>query len=123
LVVHTDSGTNLRARPCLAVNKHGDLAVSWVDGRHDESGFCWDVYIAISVDGGRTFSAERRITDETTCPNVPKNGGAGHRWRWGGDYGGLTADADGNFHVVWSDSRTGVYQLWRSKIVLTDEQD
>jgi hypothetical protein len=122
-MVHTDSGAHLRARPCVAVDNDGNVAVSWVDGRHHDSGLCWDVYFAISVDGGKTFSTERRLTEETTCPNVPKNGAAGHRWRWGGDYSNLIADADGNFHVVWSDTRTGVYQIWRSMIVLNWRQD
>ncbi len=117
-VVQADMSITLRARPCLAVNSEGVVAISWVDGRHHGSGLCWDVYVAISLDGGKSFLPERRLTVETTCPNVPRNGGAGQRWRWGGDYSGICADADGNFQVVWSDTRTGIYQVWLSKITL-----
>ena len=37
----------------------GRVAVAWVDFR-DES---WDVYLAVSRDGGRTFSSPRRVDD------------------------------------------------------------
>ena len=45
---------------------------------------------------------------------VPRAGGSfdvGQRWPAGGDYFGLAVSPDGTFHVLWSDSRTGVFQL------------
>lgn len=43
----------------------------------------------------------------------------GRRWRaGGGDYFGFAAagGSDDRFHVMWADSRTGVFQVWTSEI-------
>jgi hypothetical protein len=34
----------------------------------------------------------------------------------GGDYFGLTAGADGRFHLVWSDARDGAFQIWTAAV-------
>ena len=36
----------------------------------------------------------------------------------GGDTAGLAADADGVFHALWIDSRTGVHQMWTATIAV-----
>lgn len=118
--VHRDSTHLLRARPVVGVNRNGHVAVSWTDGRHHESGYCWDVYTSVSTDGGTTFSEEVRLTGTTTCPSTEANGGAGTRWRWGGDYTGLTGTGNDAFLVVWSDTRTGVYQNWVTRLGITN---
>jgi hypothetical protein len=38
------------------------------------------------------------------------------RWANGGDYMGLAADTNGDFHPFWADSRTGTYQIMTSKV-------
>ena len=38
----------------------------------------------------------------------------------GGDYMGLTASADGHFHPVWADARSGTYQLYTAEIRIED---
>ena len=38
------------------------------------------------------------------------------RWPNGGDYIGMTADADGVFHPFWTDGRSGTYQLYTAPI-------
>ncbi len=38
------------------------------------------------------------------------------RWQNGGDYIGMTADADGVFHPLWADGRSGTYQLYTSAV-------
>lgn len=110
-VVHRDRTPVLRARPAIAVSRDGIVAVSWTDGRDDEGrgAWCWDVYAAVSGDGGRTFAPEVRLTEAPTCSQTPGNGGAGYRWRWGGDYAGITSDGEGRFLVAWSDTRRGVF--------------
>lgn len=115
--VQTDTSRTVRTLPAVAVNGDGTLMAAWIDGRHHE-GDCWDVYAAASFDGGVSFLPEQRLTARTTCPRASgnRNGGAAARWRWGGDYIGLEAAPDGAFYVVWSDSRTGVYQLYARRL-------
>ena len=38
------------------------------------------------------------------------------RWSWGGDYFGLTAAADGRFHVLWPHARSGKFELMPAAI-------
>ncbi len=113
--VHTDSSVRTRALPAVSVDGSGVVAVAWIDGRH-HAGDCWDVYATASRDGGTTFLPEQRLTPETTCPGASANLGAGRRWRWGGDYIGLAPTTGGGFYVVWSDARSGVYQVWMRRL-------
>lgn len=115
--VQGDSSRSSRIQPAVHVNEDGTVAAAWIDGRRHE-GDCWDVFAAVSLDGGRTFTPERRLTPEITCPNAPgnRNGQAARRWRWGGDYIGLASDSRGRFYVSWADSRTGVYQVYMRSI-------
>jgi len=122
-------------RAMLAVNLDGAVGVAWYDGRNGSAEDCYDVYFSLSVDGGDTFATNHRLSSATSCQNVPGNvviaptlAGPGvlvdqdgerdiaARWPLGGDYSGLAAGPDGRFHVVWADSRTGVYQLWTRSI-------
>ena len=99
--------------PVIAVNKDGIVGVAWYDTRHDPKGECFDLYFSASLDDGTTFLPNARITPETSCPQgSSKQRGVAARWRFGGDYSGLAAGADGRFHVFWADSRAGVYQVW-----------
>jgi hypothetical protein len=40
------------------------------------------------------------------------------RFPQGGDYAGLAADAEGHFHPLWPDSRTGTFQAWTTRVKL-----
>jgi hypothetical protein len=100
----------------VAVNRDGVVGVSWYDGRGDPRGYrrdsrCQHVYFAASLDGGRTFLPDVRISSAENCSDTPANGEAGRRWKAGGEYHGLAATADGRFHLLWADSRDGIYQL------------
>ena len=75
-----------------------------------------DLYFTVSLDGGKTFRNEIRVTDISSDPLVPGNGKTGERFMSGGDYMGLEAKPDGSFQVVWADSRTGIFQLYTSTI-------
>lgn len=103
--------------PAVAVNRDGVVGVAWYDTRHDRQGRCFDLYFSASVDGGRTFLPNVRVTPETSCPrSIEEQRGPARRWAFGGDYSGLAAGADGTFHLFWADSRSGLYQVWSSAV-------
>jgi hypothetical protein len=131
--VHADSSSALRIAPTVAVSRTGDVAVAWIESRlHEHLGAdslgaflrqegsvdCWDVYAAVSRDGGASFSPPTRLTPQRSCSNAKGNGAAGRRFRHGGDYLGLAWDPDGALHPLWADSRTGTYQLWTARITV-----
>jgi len=97
--------------PSIAVNKDDVIGVSWYE-IHPKN--CFDVYFTASLDGGKTFLPEVRVSSATSCPDTPQNRGVfdpGMTFGAGGDYSGLVTTSDRLFHVVWSDARTGLYQL------------
>jgi len=105
------SGTANSFTPSIAVNNDGVIGVSWYE-IHGKN--CFDVYFTASLDSGKTFLREVKVSSATSCPNTPQDKGAfdpGTTFGAGGDYSGLAATSDGLFHVVWSDARTGIYQL------------
>jgi len=104
--------------PSIAVNREGVIGVSWYE-IHDKT--CFDLYFTASLDSGKTFLPEVRVSSATSCPDTPQDKGvfdAGTTFGAGGDYSGLTATSDGLFHVVWSDARTGIYQLRTATVSL-----
>jgi hypothetical protein len=105
-----------RRNPAVAVNPDGVVGVAWYDRRDDPTRRCQHIYFTASFDGGATFLPEVRVTDAPSCPATARNGAAAERWPMGTDYGALVAGPDGLFHVLWSDSRSGMYQLWTSTI-------
>jgi hypothetical protein len=124
-------------QPVVAVNKDGVVAVSWLDRRESQDDLGWAARIAVSLDGGETFSPSTRVSTSDHDPSRSKQlvllprvrrGGAsesssivaditvhGHGYT-AGEYGGLTASADGIFHPLWMDNRTGVPQLWTASV-------
>ncbi|MBI4749782.1 MAG: exo-alpha-sialidase [Acidobacteria bacterium] len=95
--------------PSAAVNNAGVLCVSWVDRRHDPRKN--DLYATLSLDGGKTFIAPVRVTDISSDPATPGNADVANKFPGGGHYLAMAAKPDGSFQLVWSDSRTGVFQL------------
>ena len=108
----------------LSVNDQGVVGVAWYDRRHADAADCYDVYFSASLDGGESFLPNTRLSTATSCQKVPGNvisDPNGQRdiaeyWPNGGDYSGIAGAADGAFHIVWADSRTGVYQLWTRSV-------
>jgi hypothetical protein len=123
------------ANPAIAVNRDGVVAVTWNDRRDDPKGRCWQLYAAISTDGGEHFLPSQRLSNSPTCANSPRNwetfGSSfksdesgrylAHiqtgavipaRFPMGGDTQGLAADPTGVFHAAWINGETGVLQLW-----------
>jgi hypothetical protein len=120
--VNRSSGNSPLVRtPAMTVNKNGVLGVAWYDGREDSRGFlgylrCQSMFFTSSSDGGKTFSPEVKVSTEKSCPDSVENGMVGKRFPAGGDYQGMVALADGDFVLLWSDSRSGVFQLRAAKI-------
>ena len=122
-------------QPAVGVNEDGVLGVTWYDTRDAPGEFAFHQYFAASLDGGATFTAPVRVSSALSRPLgsgnlLPSpttfNGPAGElraallsaasRWVTGGDYMGLAASADGDFHPVWADSRTGTYQVYAARV-------
>ena len=117
--VRVDQGNTSNADaqiPSIAANKDGVVGVTWFDRRNDPARKCYDLFFAASLDGGKTFQPEVRLSRKSSCPDTPRNKGAFQRWTYGGDYSGLTATSDGTFHALWTDSRADVFQLRTTEV-------
>lgn len=135
-----DAGAPAESQQFLAsvsVNKNGVVGVSWHDTRNTGPDRGSNVYFSASVDGGTTFLPPQRVSSETSRPlgggnlvvtptffTVPDDSGATRlsflsaaaRWGNGGDYAAMAADADGVFHPVWADARSGIFQVWTARV-------
>lgn len=92
--------------PMVAVNADGVVAVSWMDRRDDPRDACFRPYVALSSDGGQSFSVEHRVAQQPTCP------GEGSRWMNGGETHGLAALPSGDFRIVWTSGSANDLRLW-----------
>jgi len=102
----------------IAVNKDGVVGVTWLDGRSDPDRRCFDVYFTASLDGGESFLPEVKVSSESSCAADGTNGWVAERWPSGGDYSGFVAAADGRFHIVWPDSRSGRFRLRHTAVTV-----
>ena len=119
----------------VAVNGDGVLGVTWYDTREAPSEFAFHQYFAASFDGGESFTEPQRVSSAISRPMGSGNLlpapstfsgpdgelrvgllSAASRWLNGGDYMGLTASADGRFHPVWADARSGTYQAYTAEV-------
>jgi hypothetical protein len=116
--VHTDTSRVGRTLPVVAVAPDGAVGVVWQDQRSAGGRVCYDLYGAISTDGGTSFLPETRLSSETACAGShERNGAAAARFRLGGgDYQGLVAIGASAFRAIWADARTGRYQLWSAPL-------
>jgi len=131
---HTGYGPdNLHAS--VVVNNDGIVAVSWYDRRDTADNKGWKACFAASLDGGITFTPSVVVSEVAYEPtrNQPsivnesiertvRNTGAKYTYpRWpfvfnGGDTSNTVADAKGDFHIFWTDNRTGTAQVWTSVV-------
>ena len=112
--------------PAIAVNGDGVLGISWYDGRNGGRSYlgifrCQHIYFTASLDGGETFLPAVQVSTELSCPDSPENGDAGKRWPAGGDYHGLVARPDGDFQILWAESREGLYELRTARVRVRGE--
>jgi hypothetical protein len=108
--------------PMVAVDDEGSVLVAWYDRRSDPSNLCTEIYASASLDGGASFLPNVRVSSERSCAPDVGRGQAMQKWNIGGEYAGITASTAGAFHVVWSDARSGTFQLWTSRIVVDTSQ-
>ncbi len=102
----------------IAVNKEGVVGISWVDAQHDPEQKKKDVYFTISLDGGESFQRPVRVSDTSTNPKTEGNGDVANKFPGGGHYLGITTKADGSFQLIWSDSRSGIFELQTCNVEL-----
>jgi hypothetical protein len=98
--------------PMVAVNKNGVVGVSWYDRRDNPDNLGYWVRFSASLDGGATWLPSTRVSANANLVEA-----ADKRFN-GGDTAGLTADADGIFHPLWIDNRTGVHQMWTATVAV-----
>ena len=101
----------------VAVNKGGVVGVLWYDRREANDNLAYHTRFAASFDGGLTFSPSVRVSAAPNDPTAQRD--AQPFVATGGDTAGLTAAADGRFHAVWIDNRTGRQQVWTAAITAT----
>jgi hypothetical protein len=108
-----------RQTSSIAVNREGIVAVSWHDRGPDTSSNCWNVTVALSGDGGQSFTDPQRVSTTASCPSTGDNGYTAERFHGGGDYSGLAALPDGTFQLLWADSRRGLFELYTANVRVT----
>jgi hypothetical protein len=121
----------------LAVNSQGVVGLSWHDRRESPDNIGYHVRFRASLDGGETWLPSVRVSEQ------PARYGAGERplvsaWAGpgteagdpvsvgirgrgefhAGDTGGIDADANGVFRVLWVDNRSGVDQLYTAPVTV-----
>ncbi len=132
--------------PLVAVNKEGIVGVAWYDRRDHKDDLGWDIRFAASTDGGQSFSpsvkvssAPNRYGGNELWPLESSASGGGARampeappskapltlgitvnqfFYSSGHTSGLLVTADGVFHPLWEDNRTGVSQLWTAPVTV-----
>lgn len=110
-VVSDDAGdsTANNFMPAVAVNRDGVVGLLWYDRRDNPDNVGYWVRFSASLDGGKTWLPSRRVS---TAPNVPGD----DTRKNSGDTAGLAADAQGRFHPVWIDNRSGIPQMWTTTV-------
>ena len=102
----------------VAVAKNGIVGISWVDSQNDSNQQKYDVYFVFSTKGGHSFSSPIRITNICTNPKTEQNGDTANKFLGGGHYLNIVAKANGKFQLIWSDSRSGVFELQTCEVTV-----
>ncbi len=130
-------------RGIVAVNRAGVVGVMWYDRRDSTKPTDWTVRFSVSLDGGKTFVPSVRVSEAPFAYEEGKpltvefhNFGGGNSdtpfpspflrvlaratraYHGGGDTVGLAAGADGLFHLLWIDNRTGIPQVWTAPVTV-----
>src|ERR1051325_1170341 len=108
--------------PTLAVNRDGVVGLMWYDYTDQSNPRGYHVRFAASLDGGETWLAPVDLSSASATVGKPGErwalGIRGERsiarriWVTGGHTAGLAADANGAFHGLWVDNRSGIAQVW-----------
>jgi hypothetical protein len=100
-VIVNDTDTNSRFLPSIDVDPStGDVAVGWLDARNDPNNQATQFFVAVSADGGKTFSSN---TPESGSSNATAGlNSFGQEFQYG-DYSGL-AFASQRVLPAWPDN-------------------
>ena len=86
-------------RVVLASDQHSKVIAIWLDKRDFRQGY--DVYAALSEDGGKTFGADEKVQDPLG-DNLPQ---------W---HASIAMSPRGQVFAAWDDSRDGSPDIWFS---------
>jgi hypothetical protein len=101
--------------PQIVVNPDGVFACAFYELGPKPSSMLIDVIVATSHNDGKSFRAHR-VTDQPWDPAVDAPWAHGDpKVTFIGDYFGFAASDEG-FHPVWTDTRTGVQELWTDTV-------
>lgn len=100
--------------PTLTVNRNGVVGLLFYDRRDNPDNRAFHARFTASLDGGLTWLPSVRLSTApySAGPVSQKSAFAFN----GGDTAGLVAAADGVFHPVWVDDRTGVPQVYTAAV-------
>jgi hypothetical protein len=123
--------------PTLAVNKDGVVGLTWYDRRENPDNIGYVARFAASLDGGETWLPSVRVSEQAAQFRPGAGEGVGayveeageapgpltlHVYRApepsAGDTAGLRADADGVFHAVWVDNRSGRGEVYTASVTV-----
>jgi len=100
------------SKPAFEFSRDGVLGLIWRASYADRS---YDIWAAISRDGGRTFSRPLKVSHARSPAFDPyRNAGL-----FGDDIQDLAMDRE-NLHLVWGDSRSGFQGVWYGRVRLSD---
>jgi hypothetical protein len=106
------AAARFRARPNVATDARGNLAVTWYEANGVTP--CGEVVLTVRDADTNVFTERARVsTTEAACRVAADSPlvGVVNRWRAGGDYAGIHSPALGVFDVVWSDVRQDGFQV------------
>jgi hypothetical protein len=122
--------------PALAVNKDGVVGLSWDDRRESPDNLGFATRFTASLDGGETWLPSVRVADQSArflqgaqgevisgyyaggygTPGAGTLGITRAGEFHAGDTAGLRADANGGFHALWVDNRSGISEVYTAAI-------
>jgi hypothetical protein len=108
--VNDDDTNRLQFFPSISVDPEGEVHAMWGDTRDDPSELVYHIYYSNSMDNGKTWEFNSRVSDFPTNPN--------YAFPYGdfiGDYFSMKAVSD-DVYMVWADSRLGEVSGTNQKI-------
>jgi hypothetical protein len=124
-------------QPAIAVNDSGVVGITWFDTRGQANADTYHEYFTASLDGGQSWLEPVQVSTQPSYRYAPGNVvftpsawrtspdsmrisflSPASRWGNGGDYMGLAADARGVFFPLWTDSRSGSFQMMTAEVAV-----
>ncbi len=95
IIVNDDAAGNNQMHPEIAVDSEGGIYAVWDDYRNER----WDIYFARSTDGGASFSANLKVSDNYSEMRYEA-------------YPSVAVDGQKKVFVVWEDRRAGELDIY-----------